>query len=623
MAHRIIHQVNGASVEGSGDGAFLLTDKHGSFLSFGDPSDSHVQGYCQFSPNEWEMYKTIENISIAPKATTIVNDLTSIERRGDRSSERFIMHPKGFLYILDDYAGLATVDLDFRRIYDFHDQGRVYRVTQEPDGLLVEYKKFTDGSLSSLDHTYYLYVFGAVNFTLRDEWIPVEYPYDLRRGTTTQRYVYRAFDIPVHNRIRLAFAGSRNPQHARQNAKQVFHSAETYRAQAERTWSDTLTNPRVSHNVAIKALDDLCVALHDNHAGVFAGLPWFFHLWARDELICLGALIAGGRYDLVRSILARYMHRFKPDGRLPTRFPPTTLDSADAPGWFCLRAKQFLSKLKEEGLLEKYYSTDDLKRLYFTVERSISRINRFYLRDHLVYSGPLETWMDTSVGDDARQGACLEVQLLHIRMYDLAEWLCSHLGFDEAASYRHLRGLMFDAVRQRFRHGRILADRIDERGPDLVVRPNIFLAHYIYPYIFSSAEWKVFFDEALKELWLHWGGLSTLPRSHPLFVDEYTGENNRSYHHGDSWFFINNIAARQMALVDLHAFRPRIDAILKASEQELLFSGFVGHAAELSSACRLESSGCRAQAWSLATFVDLVDLLDNGMRMHSLKSTVD
>jgi glycogen debranching enzyme len=151
----------------------------------------------------------------------------------------------------------------------------------------------------------------------------------------------------------------------------------------------------------------------------------------------------------------------------------------------------------------------------------------------------------------------------------------------------------------------MLADGLD----DWTVRPNIFIAAYVYPELLSKTEWTLCFKNALPKLWLSWGGLASIDKNNPLFTPRYTGETRQSYHRGDSWFWINNLAALVMSRTNKAKFKRYIDAIAKASAKEILTSGAVGHHAEVSSASRLESQGCMAQAWSDAMFIELVEEL--------------
>jgi len=133
------------------------------------------------------------------------------------------------------------------------------------------------------------------------------------------------------------------------------------------------------------------------------------------------------------------------------------------------------------------------------------------------------------------------------------------------------------------------------------------LAAYIYPELLSKEEWTVCFRNALAVLWNDWGGLATIDKNSPLYCNEYSGEEPKSYHNGDSWFWLNNLAALVMFKINEKAFKSYITKILKASVNEILWSGAIGHHAELSSSKELKSEGCLAQAWSAAMFVELVD----------------
>jgi glycogen debranching enzyme len=146
---------------------------------------------------------------------------------------------------------------------------------------------------------------------------------------------------------------------------------------------------------------------------------------------------------------------------------------------------------------------------------------------------------------------------------------------------------------------------------DKTVRPNIFIAYYVYPKLFSKQIWKASFEESLTSLWLDWGGLSSISKTHPWFIPFYTAQGNRSYHRGDSWYWVNNIAALAMHLLDPLQFAFHVHRITEASCNDLLWYGIIGHAAELSSANEQTAVGCLAQAWSSATLVELLDKLEN------------
>ena len=113
----------------------------------------------------------------------------------------------------------------------------------------------------------------------------------------------------------------------------------------------------------------------------------------------------------------------------------------------------------------------------------------------------------------------------------------------------------------------------------------------------------------LKRLWNPWGGLATIDKSDKRYRGFHTGENPDSYHNGDSWFFLNNMAGVAMARIG--GFSKQVQAILNASTSEILANGALGCAGELSSSDHLESGGAWLQAWSLASYIELVEVMHN------------
>jgi len=223
-------------------------------------------------------------------------------------------------------------------------------------------------------------------------------------------------------------------------------------------------------------------------------------------------------------------------------------------------------------------------------------------RDGLAINGPKETWMDTDYGGDERDGARIEIQALRLCMYSFAGFLSRYLEDKDQKKYRDLEKNMRLKVRQDFFERKILKDG----STDKTLRPNVFLAHYIYPDLLNNKEWEQAFKYCINNLFLPWGGFSTIEKSSPLYAEYYTGMDNRSYHRGDSWYFVNNLAAISLKKVNYDMFNNIIVKIVEASTEEILAKGVMGVASELSSAKEQGSEGCISQAWSSATYIELV-----------------
>ena len=166
-----------------------------------------------------------------------------------------------------------------------------------------------------------------------------------------------------------------------------------------------------------------------------------------------------------------------------------------------------------------------------------------------------------------------------------------------------MENILKSKIKNRFWNGKILADGLN----DFTIRPNIFIAAYVYQELLTDKEWETCFDNTLKCLWLDWGGLSTIDKNNPMFAPLSTGENIKSYHRGDSWFWINNLAALTLNRINKLKFNKNIKKIIDASTEEILWKGCIGCHSELSSAKELSSNGCFNQAWSNAMFIELID----------------
>ena len=255
-------------------------------------------------------------------------------------------------------------------------------------------------------------------------------------------------------------------------------------------------------------------------------------------------------------------------------------------------------------------------------------------KDGLIINDRQETWIDTfnseSNDKDYRDGVRIEIQAMFLNMLRLLNMLDVYLtnkyvkkndqlvrAVQSESSTDVLEEEMRKLVREKFFQnidGKMYLNDGYDCSLHNVVRPNIFLAYYIYPGLLTTKEWEQVFDSALPKLWCDWdlgegtkgGGLSTIDKTHSLYQPTYTGIDNKSYHRGDSWFWINNIAAIAMYRLDKEKYKEYIFKILNSSSQDILYWGFVGYASELASSGKFKSGGCLCQTWSIATFIELM-----------------
>ncbi|HII72589.1 TPA: hypothetical protein HA265_07570, partial [Candidatus Woesearchaeota archaeon] len=307
--------------------------------------------------------------------------------------------------------------------------------------------------------------------------------------------------------------------------------------------------------------------------------------------------IRTGKLKETKDILMQYLDNISIDGRIPNRMPASSLGCADGVGWVFKRLRDLVETARQQKRLEKLFTSADMEKISKRLTVSLARIERMFQQDGLIRNNPLETWMDTRWQHlDGREGFCIEIQCQYLNMLRFAY----ELTHDE--KYKRSMERMSLVVKNAFFNGKLLADRKD----DFTQRPNIFIAYYHYPELLSRMEWETAFASALPKLWLPWGGLSSIDTSHHLFTDHHTGASNQSYHRGDTWYWINNLAALCLWRNNPIRFEREIALISEASAKEILWSGSLGDHAEVGDAKELSSKGCLSQAWSAAFFIELM-----------------
>jgi len=81
---------------------------------------------------------------------------------------------------------------------------------------------------------------------------------------------------------------------------------------------------------------------------MWAGLPWFYQYWSRDELVSVMSLMLEHRYDYSKELLMKYLFEITTDGRLSNRYPAANLGTADSIGWLFKRLQTFCSYASAE-----------------------------------------------------------------------------------------------------------------------------------------------------------------------------------------------------------------------------------------------------------------------------------
>lgn len=556
------------------DCSLLLTNKGGGYIWLSDSPISRYQG--AFFVENSKIYRVVENIGINGGVDEIINRFWCVERIKQNSLERFFM-PYGYNSIVYETTSSQSIELtlDIKESYINTTQG-IYSIEKDStkDMLIIKYR--------IKDEPFYVAIKINGSYIINNRFFERRYMGDENRKSPP--FIRKVYDSAKINSPLVVVSFSRDKQKAIEESQFVFNNIERLKNKqlrgilkiASQKVKDAEIN--MAYNCAKIMLYNLCV----DDLGIYAGLPWFFQFWARDELICLKALRSiVGMQNLKEKIFDRWIRNAE---KTETISANITLDnkengnSADAFGWLFKRGIEVkISKERREKMIKMADANTELL------------INR-----------PFETWMDTI----PREGARIELQALKLNMFSSMYDLTGNL------SYKIREDILRKEIRGKFWNGNILFDS----PQDPTVRPNIFLAAYLYPRLLREEEWIVCFEKALNMLWCEWdygGGLSSVSKTNALFVDTYTGEDNKSYHNGDSWFWLNNITAIVLWRADKKKFSDFIKKILHASTTEILWIGAIGNHSEISSAKQLSSCGCISQALSAAMFIEIIDALSS------------
>ncbi|MBI2141412.1 hypothetical protein HYU16_03225 [Candidatus Woesearchaeota archaeon] len=600
---KVVHVLNNRAIEkGVADSelGFFLSNGNGGFAHFATAAEptSKYQGF--FAKIGSGFFKIVESLKTASEEKVAAVENTGYSAILHRSSfyESFFMpqHRNSLVYQLSMEIPVELF-FDIRMANDFRQWGRHYSVFEAAGNTtIVQFTKRTDSREDNSSGNAEYDIFVAIKHdgfitNSSGKWVRRSYSLDAKRNSAGERHVYKAATI---NAKTFAISAAASAAAAVKEANSVFNSIDKLKKSSKAHYdklctassSSSSSETAMAANAARIALDKLATG-----EGLYAGLPWFFQEWTRDELISSAALPAAAE----KKVVLKYLDKILDDGRLPavigSSYKGSPAASADGVGWLFKRASELVE--------EKKFSAAEVKKVKAALKKSIDGLLKSHHKNGFITNGKNETWMDTDFNDDGRKDICIEIQAMQLQMYGLMHKL------SRDKTYLLLENSLRQNVRKFFWNGIVLADRLN----DYTIRPNIFIAAYVYPQLLSKKEWETCISNALNGLWLDWGGLATIDKSHPNFRGSYTGETNESYHRGDSWFWINNLAAIVMAKVNKNKFKDYIEKIVAASTADILWKGAIGCGSELSSAEEQRAEGCLNQAWSNATFIELMKSL--------------
>ncbi len=561
-------------------GNFFLKNE-GSFFTMRPNRNSRYDGWFieDTRPTPSHFTKLIErityvkgddNVSPDPVGITIA-DHAAFWEYGDGAKLGFQLAPDHLgMQIRASRPFTLQITLDIRDMYKIPEFGRDYQISRVAGAVVV---KYTDSILSQ---PIYLHISSNDYIEVEGSWSQVSYPWDAGRNSSpSQLYAFNFGQVTTDT---LSIGAGYSPEEAQAAA----HAARRIPLEIVGIGISYVEDDFNAEILCAKESTRRALGWLQGPKGTYAGLPWFHQTWSRDELIAALGMDAAGQ----REVIQRYISNPLQNGELPTFIGSGTY-SADGIGWLCLLLREHgIEHLSQAG-------KDALAEFFLTAKTGLSEgrtgIHGF------IHSGHNATWMDT-IG---RTGYRIDVQCMYALLLEVLGKLTDEPAFEEErlAFLENIRGSFF-------RDG-YLWDGVDDASK----RPNVFLAYLLQPELLSSEDWKLTFSEVIAVTGTPWGGLTSLDRNDNAFQPESTGENNLSYHNGDSWFFVNNLAAVALHRCDNHVYAQTISRLVRSSTDEILWKNMLGQPGEIASADSGTSWGCGIQAFSAGTYLFLLEEL--------------
>jgi hypothetical protein len=447
---------------------FCLGDRDGGYLWLDDKPTSRYQGW--FTNIGENLVKTLENVEVAdaPDVSAIINNFWNVKRvRGLVTEEFFVPEHRPAMAYSVNLASKISLTFDIKCSFENAEFGRHYAVERAGSCILISFHNDNREG-----ETFLALIGDSSNPNILQKWILRDYSYDRGRESKPYlRWVFKAIEFEGATRIVMAAGNDRNEVISQ--AAYVFKNFAALRAKRRRGFAQTAalfkSNFGIDHKsglhanselaasgiCAINSLESLLTGPEDNR-GLFAGFPWFFQFWQRDEALSLAGLSQADA-ALAFPVFLNLIEGLEDclDG-----MPP------DGIGWIFFAAADYISK----HLLNR----KEEQQISMILEKTISYWIKNQTAGGFAVNEPGLTWMDSL----DRSGACIELQALRLAAYRLAARISA-----SSSKRQFYHGLEIDLLlktKKNFCGGSVMPDGYDplSRNIDATVRPNIFLAAY-------------------------------------------------------------------------------------------------------------------------------------------------
>ncbi len=498
----------------------------------------------------------------------------------------------------------------------------------------IKFVEDFEGQIKTLKHeenTIYFFV-SEGEYIQNKEFIShvIEYSKDIETGDNRSDYYQTPFSvlkkIPAFSKVKIEVICSIEsiPQIS------AFQLIKQYKDRMEAIISNELTfylddDLKTHFKRLLYAADQFVVKRNSTEAfTVLAGYPWFTD-WGRDTMIAFeGLLLSTSRFDDAKEVLLSFQKYLK-NGLIPNMFPDEgsapLYNTVDASLWYINAIYLYATYTKE---------IEETKELFFpTIEAILTAYQNgtdFSIHmdeDYLIHAGSgldQVTWMDVRINGEVvtpRHGKPVEINALWYNAFRIADYLTTY-GQEQLFASKY--ELFAREIKKQFnlkfwnKEKKALFDVIDEI--DDSIRPNqLYAISLPFPVITTKKAKKVL--QRIETELLDIKGLRSLSVLDPRFKKEYSGDivsRDFSYHMGTSWgfllgtYFYTYLVTYKQSYKALKKVKPLLLNALKETEEGCLF----GYAEVFDGLEGTVPKGCYSQAWSVAEFIRVLDLLAKG-----------
>lgn len=526
--------------------------------------------------------------------------------------ESYTISPKGgFVYKTNSHLPIQ-VHLDVRYFDDFSKFGKEYSIYEENGIIYIDFVKKDENS--NIAYTEFIAISTPnVVYTKIERFFEQYHKYDDERKTGSREFIFEALRIDsggIDKQILVAYANSKEELAEQLKVMQQLDKASSLLNEELKPLTSTTTSSSVPMSVQTqlgyrvgvrKIFDFMHLSQLQEQSKLIAGLPWFFQEWRRDELLSLRAFLEIGESEFVKKKLIEICNSVDENGELKRLEIENSLKSPDSSLLLAKRIEDFIFYEDKQGRYHIHYEDGTIELFHNTLTSIFNAIlnNNWDSTKELVKVEQGDWWRDTL--DWVQYPLGMQVAMLNTisALAILSRLIGNTIKCEEYLDFEQY-------FKEHIKKVYLKKNHLYDEPESEIVTGDVFLAYYNYPDLCKREEWVSIFKTTLKHTYLTWGGISSLSKYDSRFKDTYSGSDDVSYHQGDSWYFMNSLAALVLNHCDADEFKDEINTIIQTTTKQLLFQGTLGHIAEVSSANTSQSRGCSVQLWSLALYLELL-----------------